>query len=253
MKVSIITTVFNNKETIEDTILSVLSQSYPDIEYIVVDGGSTDGTLDVIKKYQERIDKFVSEKDRGLFDGLNKGIKMAEGEIIGILHSDDLFFNKDVIGKVVEKMSSKKADLCWGDLVYVKRDNPEKIVRYWKSSSYEKGLFKKGWMPPHTTFFAKKEAFEKYGYYNLDLDMAADYELMLRFLEKEGLSSCYIPEVLVKMRVGGVSDRSFKNIKQIIKNNFDCLRAWKVNNMKVNPFNILVVKPFSKVFQRVKK
>ena len=249
MKVSIITICFNAEKTIKDTIESVLSQTYPDIEYIVVDGDSKDKTPEIVASFGNRIDKFVSEKDRGLFDALNKGIKMASGEIIGILHADDVFASKQTIEKVVENFKKSQADACWGDLVYIDKEEPEKVVRCWKSSAYERGLFKKGWMPPHTTFFAKKSAFEKYGNYDLRFDMAADYELMLRFLEKYNLPSCYIPEVLVKMRTGGVSDRSLKNIRRIIKSNFDAYRAWRANGLKVNPFNILIKKPFLKIFQ----
>ncbi len=253
MKVSIVTICFNAKKTIKNTIESVLSQDYPDIEYIIIDGASTDGTQEIVKSFGNKIDKFISEKDNGLFDALNKGIKIASGEIVGILHADDVFANNSIISKVVENMKEYQADACWGDLVFVDKNNPEKIVRYWQSCTYKKGLFKKGWMPPHTTFFAKKSVFEKYGYYDLKFDMAADYELMLRFLEKYNLPSCYIPEVLVKMRTGGVSDRSLKNIKRIAKSNIDAYKAWRANGLKVNSFSILIVKPFSKLWQSFKK
>ncbi len=252
MKVSIITICFNSQKTIKQAIESVLSQDYEDIEYIIVDGGSPDGTVGIIKSFGNKIDKFVSEKDKGLFDALNKGIKMATGEIVGILHSDDIFASSNIVQKVAKEMAEKNAWACWGDLVYVDKNNPNKIVRVWKSSAYKKGLFKKGWMPPHTTFFARKEAFEKYGYYKLNFEMAADYELMLRFLEKFNIASCYIPEIFVKMRTGGVSDRSLKNITKIIKTNIRAYKAWKENNLKVSPF-VLIKKPMSKIFQSFKK
>lgn len=250
MKVSIITTVFNNKKTVEDAIKSVLSQSYPNIEYIVIDGGSTDGTVDIINQYKDKIAKFISEKDKGVYDGMNKGIKMATGDIIGILNSDDVYASDKVIERVVIEMTEKNVDVCWGDLVYVDQKNTDKIIRYWKSSEYKKGKFKKGWMPPHPTFFVKKWVYKKYGYFNLDFPIAADYEIMLRFLEKYKVQSCYIPQILVKMRIGGQSNKSVKNI---IKANIECYRAWKVNELKVNPLVPLVLKPLSKISQYFKK
>ncbi len=257
--VSIITTVFNGKETIEDTIKSVLSQSYQNIEYIITDGGSTDGTLELIKKYQNnpptfgkvkcKIAKIVSEKDKGIYDGMNKGIKMDTGDIIGILNSDDIYASEDVIEKVVETMEEKNADACWGDLVYVDKNDLNKIIRYWKSSEYKEGKFQRGWMPSHPSFFVRKWVYEKYGYFNLDFSIAADYEIMLRFLEKYKIKSCYIPEILVKMRIGGKSNKSIKNI---IKANIECYQAWKVNGLKINPLRMFF-KPISKVSQYIKK
>ena len=252
MKISIITVSYNSAKTIEDTIKSVLSQTYPDIEYIIIDGGSTDGTLEIIKKYRDKIAKFISEPDKGLFDALNKGIKMATGEIVGILHSDDFYADGKIIESIAGAMAKQNADVCWGDLVYVDRNDIEKAVRYWKSSSYKKGKFKKGWMPPHPTFFAKKELFEKYGYYKLEMRMAADYELMLRFMERYGVKTCYLPRVLTKMRIGGVSNRSFKNLKIMIRGNIDSYRAWKINDLK-GGWLVPLLKPLSKIFQRFKK
>ncbi|MEK7634764.1 MAG: glycosyltransferase family 2 protein [Patescibacteria group bacterium] len=248
LKISIITVSYNSVATIEDTIKSVLSQTYQNIEYIIIDGKSTDGTLEIINKYKDKIAKIISEPDKGLFDAINKGIRLATGEIIGILHSDDLYNNEKVISIVAKEMEEKKLDACWSDLVYVNRDDTSKIVRVWKSSSYEEGKFRKGWMPPHPTFFAGKNIFEKYGVYNLNFKLAADYELMLRFLEKYKIKSNYIPEILMKMRVGGVSNRSFKNIKTIVKSNIDCYRAFKENGLKINPL-IILIKPLSKIFQ----
>jgi len=205
--VSIITPVLNNKGTIETAIKSVLGQSYKNVEYIIVDGGSTDGTVEIISKYRDKIAKFVSEKDKGVFDGMNKGIKLATGDIIGILNSDDVYASDDVVETIVKTME-RNIDVCWGDLVYVKRDNPEKIIRYWKSSEYKEGKIKRGWMPPHPTFFVRKWVYEKYGGFNLDLPISADYEVMLRFLERYKIKSCYIPQVLVKMRIGGQSSKN---------------------------------------------
>jgi len=249
MKVSIITTVLNNKETIESAIKSVLGQRYLDIEYIVIDGGSIDGTIKIIESYKNKISKFISEPDRGIYDGMNKGIKNATGDIIGNLNSDDFYANTNVIETVVKTMKEKNVDVCWGDLVYVNKKNLEKTIRYWKSSEYKEGKFKKGWMPPHPTFFVKKWVYEKYGVFNLDFPIAADYELMLRFLEKYKVKSCYIPQILVKMRLGG---KSTKSIKNIIKANIDCYKSWKINGLKINPI-IIFIKPFSKISQFIKK
>jgi len=200
--VSIITVVLNRKDTIEFAIKSVLSQTYSNIEYIIVDGGSTDGTVDVIKKYNKYILKWISEPDNGIYDAMNKGIKMARGQIIGILNSDDVYADNKVIEVVVKAIEENNADCCWSDLVYVDRENTDKIIRYWKSSEFKEEKLKRGWMPPHPTFFVKKWVYEKYGYFNLDFPIAADYELMLRLLEKYKIRSCYIPKVLVNTRHG---------------------------------------------------
>ena len=247
--ISIITTVLNNKETIEDAIKSVLNQTYPNIEYIIVDGGSTDGTIEVINKYRKNISKFISEKDRGVYDGMNKGIRMATGEIIGILNSDDIYVRDNVIGEVVKAMEENNADCCWGDLVYVDAKNTDRIIRYWKSSEYKEGKFKTGWVPPHPTFFVRKWIYEKYGYFNINFPIAADYELMLRFLEKYKVKSCYIPQVMVKMRIGGQSNK----ILNILKGARECYKAWEINGLKVNPLVPLILRPLSKTSQYFQK
>jgi glycosyltransferase len=248
MKVSIITVVYNNKNTIKDAIESVLNQTYKNIEYIIIDGGSTDGTVDIIKSYGDKIDKFISEKDNGIYDAMNKGLKLATGDIVGILNSDDFYASNDVIERVVKEFIEKKVDSVYGDLVYVNAKNTDKIVRYWKSKPFKEGLFQKGWHPAHPTFFVKKEIYDKYGVFNLNFKIAADYELMLRFLEKHKISSSYIPEVFVKMRVGGESNQSIKNI---IKANLESYKAWKENDLQISPIRMLA-KPLSKVLQYYK-
>lgn len=247
--VSIITVTFNGGRTIESAIKSVLGQSYKNIEYIIIDGGSTDGTLEIVGKYKDRIAKFVSEKDKGIYDGMNKGLNLATGDIVGILNSDDLYASDEAIRSVVEKMEERDADICWGDLVYVDDKNTDKVLRYWHSSDYKKGKFERGWMPPHPAFFARKRAYEKYGKFDLDFKIAADYELMLRLLRKNNVKACYFPGILVKMRIGGESN---KNIKNIIRANIECHKAWGKNGLEAN-FLTIPLKLLSKIPQYFKK
>ncbi len=259
MKLSIITTSFNSEKTIGDTIKSVLAQNYPDIEHIFIDGGSTDGTLEIVKKYESeykssgRTTKVISEKDAGMYDAMNKGIGLATGDIIGILNSDDFYASNNVIETVVNEfeksgLGDTGADCVWGDLVYVDRSDTDKVVRTWKSSSYVTGSFQKGWHPPHSTFFVKKWVYEKYGVFRTDLSTSADYELMLRFIEKNRVSSSYIPQIFVKMRVGGASNKSYW---RWIKANFGCYKAFKLNGLKINA-SFVFRKPLSKLGQFIK-
>lgn len=231
MKVSIITVVYNNEKFIESAINSVLSQSYQDIEYIVIDGGSTDGTGNIIKKYENKISRYISEKDRGIYDGMNKGIGLSTGDIIGFLNSDDLYENNKTIEEIARIFSNEdNIQACYGDLLYLTPDL-KKIVRYWKAGEYSRGSFKKGWVPPHPTFFVKRDILKKYGSFNLDFSISADFELLLRLMEKHSIKVKYIPKVIVKMRWGGESNRSIKNI---LKANREKYNSFKGNNIKVN-------------------
>lgn len=243
--VSIITVVRNGASTIESAIESVLSQAYPNIEYIVIDGASTDGTLQKINKYKDKIAHIVSESDRGIYDAMNKGIRLATGGIVGILNADDFYTDNRVIADVVEVMGLTSADVAWSNLEYVDKNNTSRVVRRWTSSSYKPEKFKWGWMPPHPTFFARRELYEKYDAFTDKLSIAADYELMLRFIEKHKARTCYIPRVMVKMRTGGASNRSLKNI---IRANIEAYRAWKMNGLHISPLRILL-KPLSKIIQ----
>ncbi len=245
LKVSIITAVFNGESSVEYAINSVLEQTYPEIEYIIVDGGSTDGTLEIIRKYEHRISRCISEPDNGIYDALNKGMKMATGEVIGILNSDDFYAHKNVISDVVGQMERENSASCYGDLFYVDKINTDKVIRYWRSRPFKEGLFYRGWMPPHPTFFVRTEIYDKYGLFNTDFRIAADYELMVRFLEKYKISTTYIPEVLVKMRVGGESNRSLRNM--IIKSRED-YSAWKTNGLR-RKFYTIPFKNLSKIPQ----
>lgn len=249
MKVSVITITYNSEATLVDTIESVVNQTYGNIEYIIVDGGSTDNTLSIVDTYGDKISKVVSEKDHGLYDALNKGIGMATGDVIGIIHSDDFYTGNSVIEKIAHAISESQADAAYADLYYVDKHNTDKIFRKWKSGAYTHGMFLHGWMPPHPTFFAKKACYDKFGSFNLGLVSAADYELMLRFIHKHRIKLAYVPEFIIKMRVGGKSNVSLKN--RIRANNED-RKAWRINGLKPNPLT-LYMKPLRKIIQLFKK
>lgn len=246
MKISIITPCFNSASTIRDTIESVLSQNYQNVEYVVIDGDSKDETPKIVAEYGSKITKFVSEKDNGIYDAMNKGIKMATGDIVGILNSDDFYISEDILSSVASAFNNNPdVQAVYGDLLYVDADDANRIVRVWHSASYTDGLFRTGWHPPHPSFFVRKNIYDKYGIFNTDFKIAADYELMLRFMHKHSVKTAYIPKVFVKMRVGGASNASLFNI---FKANLECLRAWKINELDVS-WIVFLRKPFSKIKQ----
>ena len=247
MKFSIITAVFNNRSYISSCLQSIVYQSHPDIENIIIDGGSTDGTLDIISSHRTRDQRVISEPDNGIYDAMNKGIGMATGDVIGFLNADDLYATDAVLKTVAGYFERQNVDSCYGDLLYVDKNNTDKTIRYWKSSPFDSGLLKKGWMPPHPTFFVRKEIYERYGTFNTGFKIASDYELMLRLLEKEKISTCYIPEVLIKMRVGGVSNR----ISNIIIKSFEDYRVMKMHH--VGGLAVLLRKNLSKIPQFFQK
>ena len=247
MKVSIITIAYNSAETIEDTIKAIVEQDYSNIEYIIIDGGSTDKTLSIAGKYKDSIATIISEPDKGIYDAMNKGVQNATGDIVGILNSDDIYADNKVVSRIVEAIGNK--DSIYADLVYVDRDNTDKVTRYWKSGKYRKGIFKKGWMPPHPTFFIKKSCYDQYGTYNIQLKSAADYELMLRMLHKHNISVAYLQEVITKMRVGGQSNVTLLNR---LKANKEDKLAWVINDLKPGPLT-LIMKPVRKISQFFKK
>lgn len=249
MKVSIITITYNSESTLIDTIDSVLNQTYTDIEYIIIDGKSTDSTVSIIHSYKDKISKFISEKDNGLYDALNKGISVATGDIIGFLHSDDFYTNHQVIEKIVQTFKLNQAEAVYADLFYVDKTNVDKILRKWKSGNYKHGMFVNGWMPPHPTFFVRRHCYEKYGSFNLDLISAADYELMLRFVHKHQIKLAYLPEFIIKMRAGGLSNASLSNR---IRANKEDRKAWLMNGLKPK-FHTLYLKPLRKIIQLFKK
>lgn len=245
MKISVITACLNNADTIEATLRSVTEQELVELEYIIIDGGSSDKTMEIVNAYKSKIARIISDKAEGIYFALNKGIDLATGEVIAFLHADDVYANAQVLSKVMKTMEGKKVDSVYGDLYYVDRNDLSKVIRNWKAGEFKKDSFFKGWMPPHPAFFLRKSCYEKFGKFNTTFRSAADYELMLRMLQKNKISVAYLPEVLVKMRVGGVSNVSLKNR---VKANREDKRAWKVNGLKPGLFT-MIRKPLSKLSQ----
>ncbi len=246
MKISIITVCLNAADTIADTIESIRRQSHPDIEYIVVDGGSSDGTLSILEKNRDVVSVLLTGPDSGMYDAANKGIRSATGEIVGMLNADDYYADRDVLRDVANSMT-EGCDAVYGDLHYVDRKNPQTIKRNWISGSYARRSFKFGWMPPHPTFFLRKTAYDAFGLFRLDFESAADYELMLRMLYKHSIKPCYIDRVMVKMRVGGKSNVSLANR---IRANKEDRKAWAINGLEAAWYT-LHLKPLSKLKQFV--
>jgi len=230
-KVSIITVCFNSAKTIRDTIESVLSQDYPGIEYIVIDGGSSDQTLEIAKEYADRIAVIVSEKDHGIYDAMNKGIALASGDIVGMLNSDDVYINEHAVSELIKKMQDAKADSVFADLVFVDPGNLNKVLRYYDSSYFNPNKFRFGWMPAHPTFFVKKVLYDRVGPYSLDYQISSDYEMLIRLLWVQKASYAYLQKPVVRMRHGGAStadlSRNWLLNKEIIK-------ACKVNGIYTN-------------------
>ena len=244
-KISIITVAFNSAKTIKGTIESIISQDYNNIEYLIIDGGSTDGTLDIVKSYAEHVKYYVSEPDNGIYDAMNKGIKAATGDVIGILNSDDFYPNSFVLSNVAKLFQKYSCDAVYGDLVYVKANDINKIKRYWQAGEYSTSKIKNGWMLPHPTFFVKKKIYTRYGLYDTDLKSAADYEMILKLLYKHNISVHYLPMILVNMRMGGESNKSFWN--RIKANKEDSL-AWTKNQLN-KPMFVRLKKPLQKLRQ----
>ena len=241
--ISIITVCFNAEPTIERCILSVINQSFSNIEYIIIDGGSTDNTLNIIDKYRHKIKIVVSEADNGIYDAMNKGIKIAKGEIVGMLNADDFFADENILLNVAKAFKLNNPDVLYGDLDYV--DNSNKVIRSWKSGKYSNGIFNWGWMPPHPTFYCKRIYFEKLGYYSLNYGTAADYELMVRFLHLNKLSVFYLKLIMVKMEIGGASNNSIYNRIKVIKNDYKAM----VKNGIMFPLVSIFLKPLRKIVQ----
>lgn len=246
LKISVITASYNNGKTVQQTFDSVLSQTYPMVEYIVIDGCSTDGTLQILESYRSQLDVLISEPDDGIYDALNKGILHSSGDIVGFLHADDLFESRDTLENIANAFDIPGVEAVYGDLVYVRKNDTSKIVRYWKSCAFNEKLLYKGWMPPHPTLYLKRSVYERLGMFNTQYRIAADYDLILRFFGEGKLFSAYIPKVLVRMRNGGVSNKS---IKTIIKKSLEDISVLRRN--KIGGLLILISKNLFKLKQLI--
>ena len=249
MKFSLITVSFNNAAHIKDTIESIFAQDHSEIEYIIVDGGSTDGTVDIVRSYGERIDTFISEPDKGVYDAMNKGIAAATGKIIGFVNADDMLATPDVISTLKKEFEKGVEDAIYGDAYMVDANDISNVKRYWRGGKYDREQFRKGWMPPHLGTYIKRECYIEYGAFREDLSVSADYELMLRFMYKHKIRVRYLQKVIVRFRLGGVSNRS---IGHILKANLEVYKSWRLNELKVSPL-IVFRKPLSKLKQLIDK
>jgi glycosyltransferase len=244
MKISIVTCALNSSSTINKSIKSVQKQTYKNIEHLIIDGGSTDDTLRVVKKIKDKKLILLSSLDNGFYDALNKGIKFTTGNIVGVLHSDDFYRSNNVIEIIADIFEQTKADIVYGDLIYVKKEHPFKPIRYWRAGHYSKEKLFKGWMPPHPAVFLKKKIFDQIGFYKVNYKISADYDFLVRLFNRKNINQVYVPKVLVNMRIGGMSNRSFKNL--IIKS-FEDYQIIKKN--KIGGLFTLFNKNFSKIGQ----
>ncbi len=246
MKISVITVVLNRADTIRTTIESVINQSHDDIEYIIIDGGSTDGTLDIVNSYRDKIDVIISGKDNGIYDAMNKGLSFASGDVVGFLNADDHYANSLVLEKVAERFKSNNIDAVFGDTVFV--DEKNKVIRYWKVGEFKRFKIKLGWMPPHTTFFVKRNIFHQYGGFDSSYRISGDYELAVRLLWKFNIAVSYIPEILVNCRLGGATN---KDVKSIIRSSTEVYRVIKTH--KIGGILTLIIRLLSRIPQFIRK
>lgn len=247
MKISIVTVTLNCSKVVEDCLRSVRMQSYTDIQHIVIDGASSDGTLDILRKYGNQLDIIISETDDGIYDAMNKGISLCTGEIIGILNADDFFAHANVLESVANCFSSDPLlDACYSDLVYVDQIQTSKVVRFWKSTPFVGHSFSKGWCLPHPTLFVDRRVYEKFGVFDKRYEIASDVELMIRLLEIHNIRVQYIPDIWVKMRTGGISNNKLSNI---VQQNFEILQALRRNNVSVNPLLFFLIKFLARMRQ----
>jgi glycosyltransferase involved in cell wall biosynthesis len=248
VKISIITATYNSAATVGDTLDCIRKQDHPDVEHILVDGASSDGTREIVSNFPH-VAKWISEKDKGIYDAMNKGIRLATGDVIGILNSDDIYTHSSVLSTVAHAFADPGVMTAYADLQYVQSDNTEKVLRTWRAGSFRKSNFYYGWMPPHPTFFVRKEVYSEKGLFDTSLRSAADYEIMLRILLRHGLSTVYIPGVMVKMRAGGMSNASLGNR---LRANKEDRMAWKLNGLRPYFFT-LYAKPLRKISQFIIK
>ena len=232
MKISVITVSYNSAKTIADTLAAVAMQTHTDIEHLVIDGASEDGTLEIVRGHATPQLRLISESDKGIYDAMNKGLAKATGEVVGFLNSDDFYIDDAVLAKIANAFQDPAVDACYGDLVYVTQDN-SRVVRYWKSKPFTKGDFAKGWCPPHPTFYVRKSVIERLGLFDQAYKMGVDVEFMMRYLERGNVRAVYIPHVLVRMRLGGASNQSWKNVLQQNKDIFAALRKNDVSFSRI--------------------
>lgn len=247
MKVTVITVCLNVRDTIRDALESLVAQDYPHIEYVVVDGASTDGTLEIIREYAPHIDTLVSEPDRGLYDSANKGLRRATGDVVGFLHADDVFAHRGAVSRIAEEFQRTNAECVYGDVDFFDPNDMSKITRRFRSGDYRKGSFSAGWHPAHTTFYVKRELLLKIGGFDEGYRIASDVDLMMKVMEVHHARTSWIPEVLVHMRAGGMSNR---NLKSVIRANYECYLALKANGLPA-PWWFMVGKPLRKVKQLI--
>ena len=224
MKISVVTAVYNRAATVGSALASVQSQTYQNLEHVLQDGGSTDGTLDILKSHDDPRMTLVSERDSGIYDAINRGKARATGDIVGVMHSDDMFAHDGVLQQVADAFADPDVDCVYGDLQYVAADDTARVIRHWTSGAYTRELLTRGWMPPHPTFYIRRTLLEQHGAYDTSFQIAADYDAMLRWLWTHKLRPAYIPEVLVKMRIGGESNRSIGRILQKSREDYRALR-----------------------------
>ena len=240
MKVSIITVCFNSVATIRETIESVLAQDYPNIEYIVVDGASKDGTRDIVREYQNKIDVVISEPDKGIYDAMNKGIRIATGDVVGLLNSDDFYADNSSVRQLIECMVDAGSDTVYADVTIVNAKDTCRVVRYYNSSTFHPGRLRYGWMPAHPTFIVKRKLYETHGDFSLDYRIAADFEMVVRLLHAAGASYAYLPAAVIKMRAGGISTRGLKSSWVL---NCEIVRACRENGLETNLLRVLLKIP----------
>ena len=245
MTISVITVTYNSAKTVADTMVSVAMQSYADIEHLVIDGASKDNTLDIVRSHARSQTRLISESDDGIYDAMNKGLLLASGEVVGFLNSDDLYADASVLEKVANAFQDPAVEACYADLVYVSKDN-RRVVRNWKSRSFIKGDFAKGWCPAHPTFYVRKSVIERLGLFDRSYKLAADVELMMRYLERGQVRSVYIPHILVRMRVGGATNQSWRNIR---KQNSEIFSALRKNGVAFSAVKFWLLKVFSRARQ----
>ena len=245
MKVTLITVCRNAAAVIAETLESALEQDHPQIELIVIDGASTDGTKEILEGFRSRLAKLISEPDNGIYDAMNKGLRLATGDVIGFINAGDVFMDRHVIGKVVREFERSKADAVFGDIIMVNENDIQKVERTWRNGKYDRLRFRQGWMPPHVATFIRKSIYDRFGHFNTDLRIGADYEILLRFLYKEKIATVHLPEMILRFRLGGMSNGGFR---QILQANREVRRSWGLNGLKAPPL-LVTRKLWSKVMQ----